>query len=181
MSAVVAMRATPALEYRPLTERELVAVAAIEASVYVFPWTLGNFRDSLVSGYRCIGCWTGGELIGYAIVMSAMEEAHLLNFAVASDWQRCGVGAQFLQHIIDGVRSQRLDMLYLEVRPSNIGARRMYERFDFRQLGLRRDYYPSATGREEHKPRAQHSYINLSTHCITSRPTARFSWLAAVR
>ncbi len=149
MSAVLATPVTPALEYRPLLERDMAMVAAIEASVYVFPWTIGNFRDSLMSGYQCIGCWTGGELIGYAIVMTALEEAHLLNIAVASGWQRRGVGEQFLHHLVAGARKRRLEMLYLEVRPSNIVARRMYERFGFRQLGLRRDYYPSVTGRED--------------------------------
>jgi len=149
MSAVMKIPLLPALEYRPLMERDLATVAAIEAGAYVFPWTLGNFRDSLLSGYQCAGCWAGGELIGYSIVMTALEEAHLLNFAVASGWQRRGAGAQFLQYLIDGLRKQRLEMLYLEVRPSNLGARRMYERFGFRKLGLRRDYYPSVTGRED--------------------------------
>ena len=143
------MPATPPLEYRPLAERDLATVAAIEAGVYVFPWTIGNFRDSLLSGYECIGCWTGRELIGYAIVMTALEEAHLLNLAVTGCWQQRGIGAQFLQHLIDSVRKQRLEMLYLEVRPSNVAARRMYERFGFRQLGLRRDYYPAMIGRED--------------------------------
>ena len=149
MSAVMNMPETPALAYQPLEERDLATVAAIESGAYVFPWTIGNFRDSLLSGYECIGCWTGRELIGYAIVMTALEEAHLLNLAVASNWQRRGIGAQFLQHLIDGARKHRLEMLYLEVRPSNISARRMYERFGFRQLGLRRDYYPAMTGRED--------------------------------
>lgn len=162
MSAVVAMRETPALAYRPLLERDLATVAAIEAGVYVYPWTIGNFRDSLLSGYQCIGCWTGHELIGYAIVMTAMEEAHLLNLAVASDWQRRGVGGQFLQHVIDGARRQRLEMLYLEVRPSNTAARRMYERFGFCQLGLRRGYYPAVTGRED----AWFLGLNLATKVL---------------
>ena len=149
MSAVIAIPETPKLDYRPLTEADLARVAAIEAGAYVFPWTFGNFRDSLLSGYQCIGCWTGRELIGYAIVMASLEEAHLLNFAVDSCWQRRGVGTLFLQHLVDGVRNQRLEMLYLEVRPSNVSAVRMYERFGFRQLGLRRDYYPSIAGRED--------------------------------
>ena len=149
MSAVREMAETPALAYRPLVESDLAKIAAIEAGVYVFPWTIGNFRDSMLSGYQCIACLSSGELIGYAIVLTALEEAHLLNIAVSDDWQQRGVGGQFLQHVIDGVRRQGLEMLYLEVRPSNIIARRMYERFGFRQLGLRRGYYPSLTGRED--------------------------------
>ena len=149
MSAVLNEPALPPLDYQPLLEKDLQAVAAIESSVYVFPWTIGNFRDSLLSGYQCTGCWAGGELIGYAIVMTAMEEAHLLNIAVTDHWQRRGVGSRFLQHIVDTARRQRLDMLYLEVRPSNASARSIYERFGFRQLGMRRDYYPAMTGRED--------------------------------
>ncbi len=149
MSAVRETAETPLLAYRPLAEQDLAAIAAIEAGVYVFPWTIGNFRDSLLSGYQCIGCLAGGELIGYAIVLTALEEAHLLNIAVADSWQRRGVGAQFLQHVIEGVRRQGLEVLYLEVRPSNAIARRLYERFGFRQLGMRRDYYPAPTGRED--------------------------------
>ncbi|MEP7156432.1 MAG: ribosomal protein S18-alanine N-acetyltransferase [Betaproteobacteria bacterium] len=149
MSAVLSGDVLSGLEFRPLAEQDLRAVASIESSVYVYPWTLGNFRDSLLCGYQCLGCWAGEELVAYAVIMKALEEAHLLNIAVADAWQRRGVGSRFLQHIIDGLRAQRLEMLYLEVRPSNTSARNIYEHFGFRQLGLRRDYYPAVTGRED--------------------------------
>jgi ribosomal-protein-alanine N-acetyltransferase len=139
----------PPLSFEALQERDLPAVALIEAGAYVFPWTIGNFRDSLLGGHQCIGCWSGRELIGYAILMTALDEAHLLNLAVASEWQRSGVGARFLRQLIDRCRAQHLEMLYLEVRPSNLAARAMYEQFGFRKLGVRRDYYPSPTGRED--------------------------------
>ena len=60
MSAVLSTPATPELSIVAMREQDLVAVAAIEADVYVFPWTIGNFRDSLLSAYECWGCWTGG-------------------------------------------------------------------------------------------------------------------------
>ena len=149
MNAVLAAPALPQVEFRPLRDADLASVATIEADVYVFPWTIGNFRDSLLSDYQCTGCWAGPDLIGYAIVMTALDEAHLLNIAVANAWQSRGIGSHFLQYLIDEARSRKLDMLYLEVRPSNIAGRRMYERFGFRELGLRRDYYPAVTGRED--------------------------------
>ena len=149
MSAVLSTPATPELSIVAMREQDLVAVAAIEADVYVFPWTIGNFRDSLLSAYECWGCWTGGELIGYAVVLTALDEAHLLNFAVASRWQRCGVGAALLQFLIERARISRLEVLYLEVRPSNAAGVRLYERFGFKKLGLRRDYYPAMAGRED--------------------------------
>lgn len=149
MSAIAAAPPLPALDIQLLQDADLPAVAAIEADVYVFPWSLGNFRDSLHSGYQCTGCWTGGELLGYAVVMRALEEAHLLNLAIASRWQGRGIGSAFLRHLIEHARRQRVEMFYLEVRPSNLAGRRMYEQFGFRQLGMRRDYYPSVTGRED--------------------------------
>ena len=149
MSAVLATPPAPELSFRAMREQDLEVVAAIESDVYVFPWTVGNFRDSLLSAYECWGCWTGGELIGYAVVMTALDEAHLLNFAVASRWQQRGVATKFLQFLLDRAEDGKRDMLYLEVRPSNVAGLKLYQRFGFKQLGVRRDYYPAVTGRED--------------------------------
>jgi ribosomal-protein-alanine N-acetyltransferase len=140
---------TIALNFQKLAEHHLPAVVAIESSVYVFPWTHGNFRDSLYSGYDCVGAWHDGELVGYTITMPALEEMHLLNLAVAKQWQGRGVGATILQHVINRAAPTACEVIYLEVRPTNIAGLRLYERFGFRQLGLRRDYYPAVTGRED--------------------------------
>ena len=149
MSAVLSERPALELAFLRMRDSDLEAVAAIEKSVYVFPWTIGNFRDSLLSAYECWACWTNGELIAYAIVMAALDEAHLLNFAVANRWQRRGVGATFLQHLIDHSRDANREMFYLEVRPSNTAGLWLYQRFGFKQLGIRREYYPAVTGRED--------------------------------
>lgn len=149
MSAVLSAVPAPELTFVAMREQDLETVAAIEREVYVFPWTVGNFRDSLLNAYDCWTCWTRGELIGYAVVMTALDEAHLLNFAVAGGWQRRGVGAAFLQFLIARERDAQREMFYLEVRPSNVAGQRLYEQFGFKQLGVRRDYYPALTGRED--------------------------------
>lgn len=149
MSAVLSSPPDPELSFLALLDEHLSLVAAIESDVYVFPWTIGNFRDSILSAYECWGCWNSGELIGYAVVMTALDEAHLLNFAVASRWQQRGVGTALLQFLVDRARDAKRDVLYLEVRPSNVAGLRLYERFGFKQLGVRRDYYPAMTGRED--------------------------------
>ena len=59
------------------------------------------------------------------------------------------MGAEFLQFLIEQARKSKRDMFYLEVRPSNAAGVRLYERFGFKQLGVRRDYYPAVTGRED--------------------------------
>jgi [ribosomal protein S18]-alanine N-acetyltransferase len=140
---------SPSISYRAMRDNDIAAVAMIEQDVYVFPWSAGNFRDSLLSGYQCWGCWVGSELIGYAIILVSLDEAHLLNFAVSRHWQNQGVGARFLTFVISESKRMGCEMLYLEVRPSNAIGRRLYDRFGFQQLGLRRNYYPATTGRED--------------------------------
>ena len=140
---------SPSLSYRAIRDDDIAAVALIEQDVYVFPWSAGNFRDSLLSGYQCWGCLMDGELIGYAIILVSLDEAHLLNFAVSRNWQSQGVGARFLNFVISESKRMGCEMLYLEVRPSNAIGRRLYDRFGFQQLGLRRHYYPATTGRED--------------------------------
>ncbi|MBL8520884.1 MAG: ribosomal protein S18-alanine N-acetyltransferase [Betaproteobacteria bacterium] len=132
-----------------MREEDLADVAAIEATVYAFPWTLGNFRDSLAAGYQCSTAWIGRELVAYAVVMLALDEAHLLNVAVAAHWQGHGIGRRYMHHLIESARRQKLDMLFLEVRPSNAIGRHLYATLGFKQLGVRRDYYPAVTGRED--------------------------------
>ena len=149
MSAVLSTPLLPALAFKPITEGDIDQVAAIESDVYVFPWSPGNFRDSMLSGYQCWGCWADQELIAYAIVMNALDEAHLLNLAVTKRWQCHGVASKLLTFLIGEARKLDKDMIYLEVRPTNIAGRRLYERFGFTQLGLRCGYYPASTGRED--------------------------------
>ena len=152
MSAILQTPPLPALRFALLEQTHLAVVAHIERTVYAFPWTLGNFCDSLAAGYTCWGAWLDDgrrEPIAYAIVMLALDEAHLLNLAVAAPWQGRGVGSALLSHVIEDARQQRCEMLYLEVRPSNVNGLRLYERFGFRHLGIRRGYYPAVTGRED--------------------------------
>lgn len=145
MSAVLA----PRLRIKPLTADELDAVVAIERVIYDFPWTPGNFRDSMRANYSCWGFWQDAELIGYGVMMLGVEEAHLLNISIALSHQNLGHGAQLLEHFIDLARNQGARLLFLEVRPSNEAARHLYARRGFKQIGLRREYYPARKGRED--------------------------------
>ena len=135
--------------YRPMREADLDAVMAIESTVYSFPWTRGNFRDSLRAGYACWLCRGDHEVLGYAVLMSAADEVHLLNLSVAAESQRRGYGSGMLLFVIDNARAAMAHRMFLEVRPSNEGAQKLYTEFGFRPVGLRRAYYPAAAGRED--------------------------------
>ena len=89
---------------QPLAEPDLDAVVAIENELYEFPWTTGNFRDSLAAGYSCWSCGYTDGLLGYAVMMLGAGEAHLLNLSVAAPMQRSGYGARLLEHLIGVAR-----------------------------------------------------------------------------
>ena len=82
----------------PMGDADLDAVTALEASVQAFPWSRGNFADSLTAGHSVWVCRIGGELIGFAVLMLVLDEAHLLNFAVCRRFQGQGLGARLLLH-----------------------------------------------------------------------------------
>ncbi len=134
---------------QPLAVHDLEAVAAIERELYEFPWTLGNFRDSLAAGYSCWGIHSEDGLLGYAVMTLGAAEAHLLNLSVAEPCQRHGYGSMLLECLLEAAHTYGADVLFLEVRPSNDAARTLYGRRGFRQVGVRKGYYPARKGRED--------------------------------
>ncbi len=139
----------PQLHYRRMRAADLAEVARLEKSLYEYPWSLGNFRDSVTAGYDCWVAAHGEAVIGYAVLMVALDEAHLLNFAVAGEWQNQGIGRGFLGHMIQVARDAGAQIVYLEVRPSNNAARHLYRKLGFQQIAIRPEYYPAAHGRED--------------------------------
>jgi [ribosomal protein S18]-alanine N-acetyltransferase len=134
----------------PMHLGQVDAVLAIEVNAYTFPWTRGNFIDSLVAGYPAeVLHGDRGEPLGYYVAMHGAQEMHLLNLTIAPAHQRCGFGGLMLQAVIDRARSTGSRSIWLEVRTSNLGARTLYERFGFAVVGLRRGYYPALLGQRE--------------------------------
>jgi [ribosomal protein S18]-alanine N-acetyltransferase len=136
-------------ELLPLREDDLAEVVSIERALYTHPWTRGNFADSLRAGYQCWTWRIGGELVGYFVLLVAVGEAHLLNLSVAASLQRRGHGRALLGEAMRIARELGSRYIFLEVRPSNDGAQRLYQRQGFRRVAVRRGYYPSHAGRED--------------------------------
>ncbi|AOK29389.1 MULTISPECIES: ribosomal protein S18-alanine N-acetyltransferase [Burkholderia] len=135
----------------PMTDADLDEVVEVERAAYEFPWTRGNFEDSLRNGYFgvCIRHVTGA-LVGYCVLMPVVDEMHLLNLCVAPAAQRSGAGLALLREAVRITRAERLGGVLLEVRPSNPRAIHLYERFGFESVGRRRNYYPAKhRGRED--------------------------------
>ncbi len=127
----------------PLAPQWLDAVLAIEQATQTHPWTRGHFTSTLQAGH-CAMCLTAGDcLLGYFIAMPGVQEAHLLNLAVAPACQRQGWAAVLLQALALWARHQGAACIWLEARASNERALHVYRRFGFTQAGLRRGYYPA--------------------------------------
>lgn len=134
----------------PLTTAQLDAVMAIETAAYEFPWTRGNFIDSLAAGYPARVLWGAGrELLGYYVAMAAADEMHLLNITVAPAAQGLGHARFMLADLVALCRQAQASRLWLEVRHGNARARAIYRAMGFAEVGLRKRYYPAPHGQRE--------------------------------
>jgi ribosomal-protein-alanine N-acetyltransferase len=134
---------------RPMTETDLPRIHRIELASYEYPWSAGNFADSLSAGYSMWVREAEGEIVGYYAMMAAAGEAHLLNLTIAPMWRRHGLGRDLLEHCLARACDHRADSLFLEVRTSNAAAIALYHSSGFVDLAVRRGYYPAREGRED--------------------------------
>ena len=150
-----AIRSDPADDIPPPSLRTITfdlldAVLAIEVQAYTFPWTRGNFIDSIAAGYLTRALQAAdGTLLGYFVAMPGFEEMHLLNLTVAPLQQRQGHARNLLAHLYGLCRDCVAQAVWLEVRESNAAARALYLREGFVEAGRRRGYYPAPQGLRE--------------------------------
>jgi ribosomal-protein-alanine N-acetyltransferase len=136
-------------QFRPMQMDDLESIMAIEPQIYPYPWTRGNFSDSLSAGYSAWVLMLNEQIIGYSLMMLVLDEAHLLNLSVAKSYQKQGLGRTLLEHMVSIAKSNQMANMFLEVRPSNISAIALYENMGFNEMAVRRGYYPAANGRED--------------------------------
>ena len=147
MNAIFKPTQTLEAQLEPMTASWLSEVARVEHSAYKHPWTMGNFSDSLNSGYMAqlltAGTVPSACLIGYFVAMKGVDETHLLNLTVAPAYQRQGWARVMLDALAVWSRGQNAQWLWLEVRASNAHAKAVYQHCGFREVGLRKSYYPA--------------------------------------
>jgi ribosomal-protein-alanine N-acetyltransferase len=142
-------RTVPALSQRAMREADLVEVNRLERAAYLFPWSEAIFRDCLRVGYFCRVLEASDGLAGYAIMSMGAGEAHVLNLCLRANLRGQAIGQRFLSWLLHQARTSGQDWAFLEVRPSNRPAIRLYERLGFQPVGMRRGYYQAMGGRED--------------------------------
>jgi ribosomal-protein-alanine N-acetyltransferase len=139
----------PQVDIRPMHELDVPVIVAIERAAYQFPWSEGIFRDCLRVGYVCRVVDVGAELAGYGIMSVGAGEAHILNVCIRDEYRCRGLARKILLYLLDRARTAGMYEAFLEVRPSNIAAARLYHALGFEQVGVRRGYYQATVGRED--------------------------------
>jgi ribosomal-protein-alanine N-acetyltransferase len=143
------------LSFLPMQIADLDAVLEIESVSHLHPWTRGNFKDSLSAGHwaYCIrpqvdqaieGSYLDPAILwAYCILYPAVDELHLLNITVAAKLRKLGLGSRMMSAIEGVAAAQKMPRIILEVRPSNLAALSLYQNLAYKQIGVRKNYYPA--------------------------------------
>ncbi len=134
---------------RPMRAADVPEVVAIERASYQFPWSEGIFRDCLRVGYVCRVISGARKVLGYGVMSVGAGEAHVLNLCIAGEFRCRGGGRKLLLCLLERAHAAGMLEAFLEVRPSNTGAIRLYQSLGFEQVGVRRGYYQAVNGRED--------------------------------
>lgn len=130
---------------RPMSKKDIPEVLSIEQASFPSPWTEGMFlqevRDNRLSHF--VVAQYKEEIVGYAGFWIVLDEAHLVNLAVAPAYRNQGIGRQLLMVILKIAINKGAQKATLEVRASNLNARKFYQRFSFKPVAVRKGYYHS--------------------------------------
>lgn len=130
---------------RGMTSGDVPAVTRIEAATFSNPWSAQSFLR-LIGSPEHVLVWVADDgedtpPIGYAVFWHAADEGELANVAVARERRHQGIGSKLLECVLTTARQLGVRSVFLEVRESNVGARRLYEGHGFEAIGVRRAYY----------------------------------------
>ena len=127
---------------RPMGPGDIPAVAAMERVVFTDPWSESAFHEELgAAGRRYLVVEEGGAIVGYGGLLVVGEDTHVVTLAVAPDRRERRLGTRLMLALVEEALAAGSSHLTLEVRVSNQAAQRLYRRFGFETVGLRRHYY----------------------------------------
>ncbi len=136
----------PEVQFRWMVRRDLPEVLEIERQSFEFAWTEEDFLRCLEQR-NCVGtvARVGEEVVGYMVYQILKNRIHLLNFAVAPQWRRKGIGTQMVERLKKRLVQQGRQRITLEVRETNLPAQLFFRHCGFRAVCVLRDFYENTT------------------------------------
>jgi ribosomal-protein-alanine N-acetyltransferase len=131
-----------AVDIKRLQLKDLTAIEEIERRSYPTPWSRSMFAGELAKPASvCLGAFEGERMAGYMIISRYVDAWHVMNIAVDPEFRRRGIATALLERLFELTEGEGRRGYTLEVRVSNEGAIKLYERLGFRSRGIRRGYY----------------------------------------
>lgn len=131
---------------RRMQPEDIASVAELEKECFSMPWSQKSLEESLKSEmYTFLVAVDDEQVAGYAGIYYTLSEGNITNVAVRSDYRKKGVGTKLLEHMIMDAHNRRCESIFLEVRQSNEPAILLYEKMEFKIVGVRKKFYQKPT------------------------------------
>lgn len=132
---------------RPMHELDLDSIVRLEKQCYPHPWPTWLFRGALRIGMSSWIIEAENAVIGFGIIHIKNSWGHLMNICITPRYQGMGLGRKMALHLLSEARKHHASISWLEVRPTNHTAIKLYKSLGFRKTKMRKNYYPSRRGR----------------------------------
>ena len=132
------------ISYLPMTQEHVAQIAALEKVCFTDPWSENSIRYELTNPLSFwLVAMEGDRVAGYVGSQSVLDEADMMNIAVAPEFRRMGIAQGLAQRLTEALKEKGVRCLTLEVRVSNEPAITLYRKLGFSQVGRRPNYYRS--------------------------------------
>ncbi|MDI6714754.1 MAG: ribosomal protein S18-alanine N-acetyltransferase [Thermodesulfovibrio sp.] len=129
------------LKIREAQESDLFEIMSIAKDSFTIPWSLKSFSEELSNPQSILAvAEVNGEIAGYIVARSVLDEAEILSIAVKSSFRKQGIAANLVSYVLEKLKNM-VKTCYLEVRVSNLPAINLYKKFGFKICNLRKNYY----------------------------------------
>lgn len=125
--------------FRPYCTEDIEAMIELEHAVFPHPWPRSAFNPDLLG--NCYVIEESKQLIGFIICIVVMDECSIVNVAIRPELQSLGYGKQLLGSTLSALKAEGINLFFLDVRVSNLKAKKLYESFGFYPIAVRKDYY----------------------------------------
>lgn len=136
------MLTIPEIEIESMTGETVEEVERLEQQCFSTPWSLASLTEELTNPLAVfLTARAGSEIAGYVGMHHVVDEGYITNIAVSPDYRRRGIAMALMKSLLEYGRMHKLSIITLEVRESNLAAKRLYQSLGFKEAGRRKSFY----------------------------------------